>query len=380
MLMWTACVLWTFSFCLWYCSAHKLRVTFLITLACFHTALNVLLTTQQGLVPDLVPKSQQEVAGGCAAGNVLIGAAAASVYAHFTKAWDYHAVYGIYAVLLATFTILVCVSGREKNTDINTSESEGTEISWQDKLVQNYTFDWRKYHDFSLLLVTKTMYASQVVVKAFLLFFLQDTFRALPKTSYENMVGEIIVAAEIPAAIAALAVMLWASEKYSAVDNLACDSWSSLFNIQLGLCWMACIWLAGLWVAYLANLHSETTQVAVLESIWMPRLLATFAMWGLGQGVYIAGDQSLSFAILPDPSEASRYLGFTSLTVCLGSVLGSVASASLLAFFGSGGKEGRSYSFTGYVALFLFAALLSACTAAFARNIQVGRAAFQGEK
>jgi len=349
-------------------------------LACFHIALNVLLSTQAGLVPDLVPKSQQEVAGGCAAGNVLIGAAAASVYAHVAKTLDYHAVYGIYAVLPATFTILVCVSCREKNTDINTSESEGTEISWQEQVMQNYTFDWRKYPDFSLLLVTKTMYASQVVVKAFLLFFLQDTFRSLPKSSYEDMVGEIIVTAEIPAAMAALTVMLWASEKHPAVDNLAFDARSSLLNIQLGLYWMACLWLAGLWVGYLANLQSENTQAAVLEGTWMPRLLGVFAIWGLGQGVYIAGDQSLSFAILPDPSEASRYLGFTSLTVCLGSVLGSVASASLLAFFGSGAKEGRSYAFTGYVALFLFAAALSACTAAIARNIQVGRPATLEEK
>lgn len=374
-LIWMACVLWTLSFCLWYLSLCELRYTYLLTLGCFHMALNIMLTTQAGLVPDLVPKCQQEVAGGCAAANMLIGAVASTVYAHFTESWDYHAVYGIYAVQLAVFTVLVCASGREINTAVIASDGEDAEISWQQTILQNYTFDVQKYRAFALLLVTKTMYASQVVIKAFLLFFLQDTFRSLPKSSYEDMVGQIIVAAEAPAAMAAVTVMFWASEKHLTRDNATRNARSSLVNAQMGLCWMGCLWLGGLWIGYLANDQSEQAPAAELKRIWMPHLLGVFAIWGLGQGVYVAGDQALGFALLPDRSEASRYLGFTSITLCLGSILGSVASASLLAFFGSGAKEGCSYAFSGYVALFVFAAILSVCTAAVARYIDASSAA-----
>eukprot|EP00929_Paragymnodinium_shiwhaense_P025030 TRINITY_DN15235_c0_g1_i3.p2 TRINITY_DN15235_c0_g1~~TRINITY_DN15235_c0_g1_i3.p2 ORF type:complete len:117 (-),score=23.80 TRINITY_DN15235_c0_g1_i3:90-440(-) len=102
------------------------------------------------------------------------------------------------------------------------------------------------------------------------------------------------------------------------------------------------------------------------------------ALWGLGQGTYLAGDQAMSFTLLPDQKQASRYLGFTSICSFAGCCLGGSVAGGLLSILGQGAKEG--YALPGYVAIFAFASLLSLVQGIIGSQIRVPPPARSGGK
>merc|ERR1719468_704910 len=110
------------------------------------------------------------------------------------------------------------------------------------------------------------------------------------------------------------------------------------------------------------NESLRTEDHEVVASHWVPMMIVGTALWGVGQGVYLAGDQALGYALLPNADEASRFLGFTAITSALGAGLGSLVAGGLLQFFGrsdlGGDSDGPGYSYQGYVAMFLFAVSL----------------------
>merc|ERR1719245_449066 len=98
-------------------------------------------------------------------------------------------------------------------------------------------------------------------------------------------------------------------------------------------------------------------------------MVAGTAIWGVGQGVYLAGDQCLGYGLLPDQNEASRFLGLTSVVSATGGIVGSGLFGGLLYLFGQIGKNsaGQSpdrpgYAYAGYAAMFSFAMCLSAAS------------------
>lgn len=377
------------TFSLWCLSMLQLRLSYLVVFFLQQVVWNVIVSTQAGLVPDLVPDEQQDLAGGFSAANILVGAVAAFAYVHWTKMWDYHLIYGTMSVLLLFFCVPVCVTAQEKSSlqMVLSDSSDGSEgsgssdeegrSSWLRALKKHYTYDWFRYRDFSTLLVTKTLYCASVVVKTFLLFFVQDLFKSLPNSRYEDMVSEMAATAEVSAAFSALGLMLWLARTPSPSKLVAAPAPTvgarrSLVCLRGGASWMALMWLGPVVLGGLANAQSPTTDSKTLASIWLPRMLIGLGIWGVGQGVYLAGDQALAFVLLPDKSQASRYLGFSSLCTCIGSIIGGAVAAALLAIFGAGASSG--YSFPGYAAIFIFASILSATISVVASGIQVDRA------
>jgi len=359
----------TLTFGLWFLSLQKLRVAYAATFLLQQIALNIILSTQAGLVPDLVPASQQDLAGGFSAANTLVGCVAASAYVHFAKAWDYHFIYVAISSLLAIVCLVVCFAAKEASSlaprHLTQDEQHGGLLHG---LADNYTFDRSKYPDFFLLLVTKTLYCASVVVKGFLLFFVQDLFRSLPDSKYEDMVGQMAVTAEVSAALMASALILWFSK--TSAQSTAGEGPTSRLNLLClcgGAAWMSILWFGPVIQGGWAHSQSGYLDSQTLASIWLPRMLVALGIWGVGQGVYLAGDQALAFALIPDRSQASRFLGFSSVCACIGSVVGGGMAAGLLAFFGAGDPNG--YAFPGYAAIFMFASMLSAAITAIGSRI-----------
>merc|ERR1712008_591035 len=112
----------------------------------------------------------------------------------------------------------------------------------------------------------------------------------------------------------------------------------SLWALILGSLWMGIFWYGPLLVGLRVNQSYEGNRPAA-EPVWFPVMVAGTAIWGSGQGFYLAGDQALSFTLLPDKNEASRYLGFSSLCAFGGATIGGAVCGTLLTVVGAGSRS-----------------------------------------
>merc|ERR1719231_2121626 len=112
----------------------------------------------------------------------------------------------------------------------------------------------------------------------------------------------------------------------------------SLWAVISASIWMCIMWCGPSLMGYLIG-QTGTTGLEVAEA-WLPWMALGTMSWGLGQGSYLAGDQSLWFALLPDPEQASRYLGFNNVCCFVGTTTGGAFAGTLLAVFGTGADRG----------------------------------------
>merc|ERR1719189_875719 len=109
-------------------------------------------------------------------------------------------------------------------------------------------------------------------------------------------------------------------------------------------------------------------------------MVVVVGIWGVGQGLYLAADQALGYALIPDQREASRYFGLMSVATAVGAAGGGAICSGLLYVFGALlypeqiPSDGAGYSFPGYMALFLSAVCLNLACFWVLRGIKVGDA------
>lgn len=397
--------------CISVCSEFHLSNLFMSMFLLQQLAWNVVQTVQAGLVPDIVPTEQRGAAGGVTAANTLVGALGALLGVRFLGGLSLRTHYVMTVGLLLACTLLVCLVAQEKPSNEYTEQlEEPDKLNLWRRVKGCYELDVRRHPQFAKLLLSKTLYCASVMVKGFLMFFVQDTFELHSHERDQAIVGDTAVAAEATAALAALAAMMSLDaaaaqlraggplpkkdEEGDSGEDGAELSPSSFGAVRarraamLGALWMALLWfgppLVGLGVHRKRQALRDAgalVEAEALASEWAPWMVAGTAVWGLGQGVYLAGDQALSYALLPDPDEASRLLGLTSVCASFGAVFGGGATGALLYVLGSGGGSkdtgfapgggvhatGPGYGFPGYAGMFMLAASLSgACCAVLA--------------
>jgi len=360
----------------------------------------VLLSIQAGLVPDLVPQKQQGAAGGASAANVLCGALLALLTVRISSKLDYHLHYLFTAGLGFFFSCIVCLAANEQSS-ISAMTQTHNKPGLCRQVKECYTLDLRRHREFSILLLSKALYCASVMVKGFLLFFIQDTFLLNDASVEQTLVANSAIAGETAAAISAIFATLMLgvqardqapnlkSKPYEVEEAGKCPS-SCVRNSpecdpvlpsgivparRAGLCgafWMGLFWFGPLLVGLCVQREREDKAVAAKE--WSPYMIVGTAVWGIGQGVYLAGDQALNYMLLPDPAQAARLLGLTSVCACVGAVFGGAAFGMLLYSFGTHDPTASSwrpgYSFGGYAAMFLLAVCLSWCCGFALRSIQ----------
>lgn len=343
---------------LWYFALVRARTAYALTFLGQQIGWNVIMSSQAGLAPDVVPEELLGFSGAASAANVLIGAFLAFVSMANLTFLEYHYYYGVQVIFLLSCCALVCVLAGEKSSLDQPGDDCKTFSQWCSRVVEHYSFDWRAYPDFTLLLLTKTLYCASVVVKMFLFFFCQDTFNLPSLAAEENLLSKCAVGAEVGAALAAILTMMFVGR----------GSKRSLRAVTYGAAWMGVMWIVPSLVGYRAQ------QVGAKASPkWSMSLIPWFifgtTIWGFGQGAYLAGDQALSLNLLPDPEQASRYLAFSSICAFVGTAIGGLAAGGLLASLGGGQKKG--YAYPGYIGIFTFAVVLSWILAAVASCIRV---------
>jgi MFS family permease len=358
------------TFGLWLLSRLRWRWLFLGVFFLQQVTWTAIYSAQQGLVPDCVPVTQQAFAGGSGAANMLAGALVAFLTVLVTSTLDFHINYGISALLPVLCCMVVCVAAREKPFLCAVG---ATPASWLQGLVGHYTFDTRKYKDFFLLMVTKTLYNAGAAIKVFLLYFCQDTFR-LPTADEQSLTAMVALSAEATAALAAVVTMWLLSEGHTTQtdESDACDGPRprSLRALVFGALWMGIFWYGPVFVGYKVQQEFPDAGFPAAQA-WSSFMLAGTAFWGLGQGMYLAGDQALSFALLPDANEAARYLGLFGLCTMIGFAGGGLAGGVLLMALGAGAGPGVGYTFPGYAAIFTLASFFCLAIAVIACGIKV---------
>jgi len=343
------------TFLLWLCSVWKWRYAYLGCFLAQQLAWNVLASTHVGLVPDLVPPAQHGFAGGLSAANILVGALVAFFCVIGFSEHDYHVHYALLVLSMLMCTSMVCLVARERSS-LDRPADPPSEESYLQQVRERYSLDVSKYPDFALLLLSKTMYCAATVVKGFILYFVADTFRIPGKAGEQALTARVAITAETSAAVTALLTMYVLD---GATDGEAGyrTTTRSIIALTVGSLWMGIWWLGPIIVGYGVETHyPEGGQPAV--DAWATVMLWGTVAWGAGQGLYLAGDQSLAFALVPEQEKAARYLALNSLCALLGGFVGGLTCGGLLAVLGASPHKGQAYAFEGYIAIFVFASVL----------------------
>lgn len=348
---------------LWYSSQQKLAIPYFAGFFIQQVFANILSSVAFGLVPDLVPIEHQSFAGGAGAANLLAGAVVAFLNVQVVSTLDYHVHYAFIMVVYLLTGFITCAAGPESSSTARPSESEVSSAHMWDM----YTLDIRKFPDFGLLLAAKVMYCAVTVVKGFLLFFTQDTFRLPTKAQEEALTAKVAVSAEVSAALAAVAIMLLLDDNSSAVasdaDQAAGSRLRSLrqgvkgsIALALGGLWMGLLWFGPVFVGWRVDKEFPGGGVDAANA-WAVFMISGTAIWGVGQGIYFASDQALMLSLVPSADEAGRYLALQSVCAFLGSGLGGIVASGLLTTLGSEPLEKQSYGVQGYMAIFTAASV-----------------------
>jgi len=369
-------------------SALEMGGVFMVFFFLQQLAWNVLQVVQLGLVPDLAMAEQRGTAGGLTAALTLAGAFAGLFSVRFITGEhgdeaqgtvDYIHYYIGMGLTLTCCVIVVLTSMTEKveqNRQHLFTARSGTDeqTNLLDQLHDCYKFDRDRYPEFAKLLMSKMCYSANVIVKGFLLFFVQDTFRLRSEAGSQVLVGDSAIAAEATAVLAAALAITFLGGRTSQATGSQEEQGDVEFTFKArqaalyGTAWMALLWLGPPAVGYgvLRETHDTLHSHTEIAQRWEKWMVAGTAVWGLGQGLYLAGDQALGYALLPDRNEASRYLGITGVWSSIGAVLGGAICGGLLFTFGSlfqlppSDTAGPGYGYPGYLALFIFAVCVNA--------------------
>merc|ERR1719213_1057369 len=83
-------------------------------------------------------------------------------------------------------------------------------------------------------------------------------------------------------------------------------------------------------------IFSQFYSVVWVDTLDMRKfvMLCFITGYGAGQGCYLSADLALAIGTMPDPNEASRYMGLWGLSAFIGGGTGSIMASVLMEVFG----------------------------------------------
>jgi MFS family permease len=247
--------------------------------------LNVLYSAQQALVPDLVATRAQGIASGCIAMHLLTGALTGFLYVEQTRNEDFHVVYDLYFVELVVSCVLVCSVAAEHNRNPDAGwfgYITGGTVSTQ-TLVKGLRISKKDAPDFFYVAVSRTWYYIGVSCQAFMAFFLRDCLGTEDDSEQREQVSVIVLLGQLTAASIALPVSKL-SDKIGRKKPI----------------YIACAVMTSTYIGFLTSPKFPTREEQ-LTSIYV-----WAAIYGLGNGCYLAVDYALALDCLPWERARSR--------------------------------------------------------------------------
>jgi hypothetical protein len=208
---------------------------------------------------------------------------------------------------------------------------------------QSFYFNFQRHPEFGILLLTKVILAGISVSKTFNVYFIRDAFNVTDEGELVTKVATISLGCEIVASIVTFFI--------------TCFHVRPLCFAILGAIITALSWLLLIPVGFDASLYNA------LELYGM--------VYGIGAGFLCVADQALTLQYIPDKNNASRYTGLSSVANFIGGVAFSLVDVLLLTLFGrtctwtlpgpraSPVVGNEDYRLEGFVAVFVFNALMS---------------------
>lgn len=299
---------------MWIASLYNLRAVFVVCVMLQQAAWNAVNASQTALLTDLVDPSRKDFASGLQVASLLAGAIASIlVFQSFAlESIDFRMNY-LPMVIVSWLTLpLTHISAQEQPSDCL---SIPPQVDWQQP---RKTFSEVFYQgdgrspDFAMITRERGVYYAGVTSKAFVFFFLKDGLGIQAGNDQAIFLGDVAMTSTCFATTAGLLVALLFRRSATRPQVVAC--------------------FGGLLMAF-----SSQSYGAMYPSTLAARklaLLCYIAGYGAGQGCYLAGDLALAIRTMPDPNEASRYMGLWGLSAFIGGSLGSVGSATLMEVFG----------------------------------------------
>ena len=196
-----------------------------------------------------------------------------------------------------------------------------------------------KSTDYILVMWERGFYYASAASKSFLLYFARDMLGITSDSDQALLLAEASVSTVGAAIVGGLLSSVLFSRTSIRPQSIAC---CGSIILAIGTQFWVCLFFRGL----------------ALQKII---LLLFFAVYGFGKGSYMSADLALGIETMPDPDEASRYMGLWGLSAFLGAGLGGFAMSLVLQLFGeilpaSYGmklKPGK-YCIHGYICLLCF--------------------------
>ena len=284
--------------------------------------LNISYACYTALLPDLVPASQLGRASGTMATMCMLGALVGFCLFAFLLSIDY--AYGIYIVATLASVALTCLVARER------PQRRALPFSWSE-VIAAYSIDVAAHSDFFWVFVTRVFYYMCISLQAFVLFMFRDVQKVDDPKRFASLLAMI---SQLSAALVA-APAGHLSDRYG----------------RKPLVYTSCAMMALVYVSF--ALSPPIDYVLVLG-----------VGYGLGNGMFLSVDYALACDTLPSNESAAQSLGVWGVSAFLGSTLGPLIAAPLLAYFGWTASPDH-YSSTGYMALNIAGAIYVCLAALF---------------
>jgi len=286
------------------------------------------------LLSDVVHPGSIGLASSLQAITMLLGALLGMLcfQALASEGLHYSGIYGLQVMLGFAFLPVVQLSAGEAPSSGMLLPGEPLSFSSAFRLGEE------RSPDFRLVMWEKAIYCICAGAKSFILFFVRDVLHITRGSDQALLLAEAALS-NVTAAAAGGFLSSWLFTRFHIQAQRLAFAGSVLLAVGTQF-WICAFFSPGLF--------SKTV------------LLGFFAVYGFGQGCYMSADLALAIDTLPDPDEASRYLGLWGLSAFLGAGVGGLAMSFVLELFGKTLPEtygirvpqGR-YCLHGYIALLL---------------------------
>jgi MFS family permease len=199
------------------------------------------------------------------------------------------------------------------------------------QLIAAYSIDISANPDFFWVFITRIFYYMGISLQAFVLFMLRDVQQV-----------------DDPKRFASLLAMI--SQLSAAIIATPAGHLSDRFG-RKPLVYASCILMALVYVGF-----------ALMPKVDLVLWLGVG--YGLGNGMFLSVDYALACDTLPSLESAAQGMGVWGVAAFLGSTVGPLIAAPLLAYFGWTSSPDR-YSSTGYMAVNLAGAVYVCCSGLF---------------
>jgi len=325
---------------MWVASLYNLRVLYVLLVFLQQMMWNAVNASQTALLADLVHPSRKDVASAIQVASLLAGAIVSILCFQgiALAGMDYRLNYP--AAIIGTWLALPLthMAATEQPSE-NLSLPKALDWSEPRGALRSifYLGDDRS-SDFASITKERAVYYAAVASKAFIFFFIKDGLGIEDGAAQAIFMGQVALSSTCCAAAAGIMTSLVFSVTKIRPQNVAC--------------------FGGLLMAF----SCQFWGITYLKTLSMRKMLMLIQVggYGTGQGCYLAADLALAIGTMPDPNEASRYMGLWGLSAFIGGCSGALGTSALMEIFGRAlpdhlgiqVAEG-SYHMYGYMALLI---------------------------